>query len=214
MMKAYLLTIISVLVACSAVHAGKVQCAMLIYGGVHTSRCFSDEFLSVAQRETSIATERRFKTVKLSSDELFDFPFVIMTGEKDFRFTSKERENLRRYLEDGGFLLASAGCSSETFRDAFLREMKAVFPDQEFVDLPKDSPIFRTVYTIDKLKLKSPTEEPKLTSMEIGGKTVVIFSPHGLNNTANTEGCCCCGGNEVKNSLEVNVNVLAYALLY
>jgi hypothetical protein len=35
-----------------------------------------------------------------------------------------------------------------------------------------------------------------------------------LNNTANAPGCCCCGGNEIKNSMEVNVNILAYALLY
>ena len=70
-----------------AVQAASIQCANLIYGGTQTSRCFSDEFLSAVQRETTISTERRFKTVKLSSDELFKYPFTIMTGEKDFNFT-------------------------------------------------------------------------------------------------------------------------------
>ncbi|MEM6884929.1 MAG: DUF4159 domain-containing protein [Verrucomicrobiota bacterium] len=199
----------------SSTQAGsKVRCAMLIYGGTHTSRCFSDEFLSVAQKETTIATERRFKTVKLDADELFEYPFVVMTGEGEFHFTSKERENLKKYLENGGFLLASAGCSSDKFKQAFVREMKAVLPDNELTDMGMDSPIFRTVYTIESLVLKSPVGTPKLQALEIGGKTVVVFSPHGLNDTANTEGCCCCGGNEIKNSLQVNVNILAYALLY
>src|SRR5688500_4091131 len=100
---------------CSIALADGVQCGNLIYGGTQTSRCFSDEFLSAVQRETTIQTERRFRAVKLASDELFDFPFVVMTGEADFQLTSKERENLKRYLENGGFLLASAGCSSSKF---------------------------------------------------------------------------------------------------
>ena len=36
-----------------------IQCANLIYGGMHTSRCFSDEFLNAAQKQTTVATERR-----------------------------------------------------------------------------------------------------------------------------------------------------------
>ena len=63
---------------------GAIQCGMLIYSGTKTSRCFSDEFLSTVQQKTSIATERRFKFVKLGTDELFSFPFVVMTGEGDF----------------------------------------------------------------------------------------------------------------------------------
>jgi len=71
---------------------GAVQCGNLIYAGTKTSECFSDEFLSNVQQKTSIATERRFKPVKLSSEELFKFPFVIMTGEEDFNLTKKERK--------------------------------------------------------------------------------------------------------------------------
>ena len=35
-----------------------------------------------------------------------------------------------------------------------------------------------------------------------------------MNDTAHTEGCCCCGGNEIQNSMEINANILAYALLH
>jgi hypothetical protein len=191
-----------------------IQCANLIYGGTHTSRCFSDEFLSAVQRETTIKTERRFKSVKLSSEDLFKYPFVIMTGEADFHFTTKERENLKTYLTSGGFLLASAGCSNKDWDRAFRREMRAVFTTNLLHEISMDHPIFRTVHQIDKLDLHHAGEEPKLQGIEQGGKIVVIYSPHGLNDTAHVEGCCCCGGNEIENAMEVNVNVFVYALMH
>lgn len=194
--------------------ASSIQCANLIYGGTHTSRCFSDEFLSAAQRETTIVTERRFKSVKLSDEELFEFPFVVMTGEKDFRLTERERANLKRYLENGGFLLASAGCSSKAFDEAFRREIRAVFPEKSLEALAMENPIFRTVYQIENLELQRPAEPAQLLGLEHNGKVVAVYSSHGLNDSANAPGCCCCGGNEIKNAMEVNVNILAYALLY
>jgi hypothetical protein len=42
----------------------------------------------------------------------------------------------------------------------------------------------------------------------------VLYSQDGLNDTAHTHGCCCCGGNEITNCAQINVNVLAYALTY
>lgn len=193
---------------------GAVQCANLIYGGVNTSRCFSDEFLSGVQRGTSIATERRFKSVKLGSDELFRFPFVVMTGESDFRLTKQERENLKRYLTSGGFLLASAGCSSKEWDKAFRREIRLALEDKKLDPIPMTHPLFQTVKEITTLELRHAAEKPQLEGMEHDGKIVLVYSPHGLNDTAHTEGCCCCGGNEIVNSMDVNVNILVYALLH
>jgi hypothetical protein len=193
---------------------GAVQCANLIYGGINTSRCFSDEFLSAVQRGTSIATERRFKSVKLGSDELFRFPFVVMTGESDFRLTHQERDNLKRYLTSGGFLLASAGCSSKEWDHAFRREIHMALGDQKLVPIPMSHPIFKTVKEITSLELRHAAGKPQLEGLEHDGKIVLVYSPHGLNDTAHTEGCCCCGGNEIVNSMDVNVNIFVYALLH
>ncbi len=193
---------------------GAIQCANLIYGGTHTSRCFSDEFLSSVQRETTIATERRFKSVKLSSDELFKYPFVMITGESSFRFTAAERQNMKKYLTSGGFLLASAGCSNKDWDRSFRREMKAIFDKDVLEKIEMDHPIFRTVSDIKELKLHHAAEPARLEGVARGGKLVVVYSPHGLNDTTHTQGCCCCGGNEIENSLQVNVNILVYALLH
>lgn len=193
---------------------GAVECGNLIYAGTRTSKCFSDEFLTTVQQKTSISTERRFKTVKLADEELFKIPFVIMTGEGDFNLTTKERENLKRYLENGGFLLASASCSNKPWSTAFEREIKSIFGNDALKDIPGDHEIFRTIFTVKDMKLSHSGPESMLRGMTHNGKIVVVYSTEGLNDTSHTEGCCCCGGNEIQNSMEINANILAYALLH
>ena len=191
-----------------------MQCANLIYAGTKTSTCFSDEFLSTVQQKTSIVTERRFKAVKLATDELFKFPFVIMTGEGDFSLTPKERGNLKKYLENGGFLLASAGCSNQEWDAAFRREFRQLYGATALQAIPQDHAMFRTIFPIEDLKLSKSAGESSLLGYTRGGKLVVVYSPDGLNNSSNAHGCCCCGGNEIRNALEINANILAYALLH
>lgn len=193
---------------------GAVECGNLIYAGTQTSKCFSDEFLTTVQQKTSIATERRFKAVKLSGDELFKIPFVIMTGEGDFHLPVKERENLKRYLENGGFLLASASCSSEPWSVAFEREIKRIFGNDALKEIPMDHEIFRTIFTIKELKLAKSAGYSKLKGLTLNGKIVAVYSADGLNDTNHAQGCCCCGGNEIQNAMEINANILAYALLH
>ena len=188
-----------------------VTCANLIYAGTLKSVCFSEKFLSAVARDTTINTARKFKPVKLAGEEIFQYPFALMTGEGSFTLTEVERTNLRRYLERGGFLLASAGCSSKQWDESFRREMQVVFEDRALEALPMDHEIFRTIYTIKKLKTHGA--EAHLEGLTIGGKVVLIYSPDGLNDTSTMHGCCCCGGNEIANSQQVNANILAYALL-
>ena len=75
-------------------------------------------------------------------------------------------------------------------------------------------PLFRTVFQIEKLDLAKSSGTAALEGIDINGKLVCVYSRHGLNDTQNSSGCCCCGGNEIRNSLEVNVNIVAYALLH
>ena len=53
-----------------------------------------------------------------------------------------------------------------------------------------------------------------LRGITLNGKIVLLYSPDGLNDSSNAEGCCCCGGNEIQNAMEINANILAYALLH
>ena len=81
-----------------------------------------------------------------------------------------------------------------------------------------DHPIFHTVFDIRSIRLKKGGTT-QLEGLTIEDKIVLIYSPEGLNDTANAgrngqRQCCCCGGNEIKNSHEINVNIFTYALTH
>lgn len=192
--------------------AGIVQVANLIYAGTKSSKCFADHFLVEAEKKSSISTSRRFHAVKLCSEELFDFPLAIMTGEGTFQLTGRERENLRTYIGRGGFLLASAGCSSREWDRSFRSEMATLFSGSSLKTLEMNHGVFHTVFDIDELKAKHGKPRA-LEGIAVDGRLGVAYSQDGLNDTAHTQGCCCCGGNELTNAVKINVNILAYALV-
>lgn len=77
--------------------------------------------------------------VEVGSPQLFSYPFVYMTGHGNVHFTSAEAANLRNYLLSGGFLHIDDNYGLEPF---VRREMKKVFPELEFVELPFDHPVY------------------------------------------------------------------------
>jgi len=190
-----------------------VKCANLIYAGSKSSVCFSDKFLATVGRETNIASDKKFTPVKVSATELFDYPFAIMTGEGAFTLPEQERKNLKSYLTRGGFLLASAGCSSADWDRSFRREVKQMFPDRTLKKIAMDHALFKTIYDINGIKLKNGGTT-QLEGLEMEGRIVLIYSAEGLNDTPNVKGCCCCGGNEIKNCHEINANIFAYSLTH
>ncbi len=190
-----------------------VQVANLIYDRVKSSVCFSDNFLREAAQNTKVSTSRRFHPTKLTSRDVFKFPFVIMTGEGVFTLPEEERKNLADYLKGGGFLLASPGCSSPDWDRAFRSEIAKVLPDRPLKALGMEHPVFHTVKDIATIQVRHGTPHP-LEGIEIDGRLAVVYSSDGLNDTAHVTGCCCCGGNEITNCIDINVNILVYALTH
>lgn len=81
--------------------------------------------------------------VEAGSPDLFNYPFVHMTGHGNVVFTDEEARNLRRYLLGGGFLHIDDNYGM----DAYVRsEMKKVFPELDFVEIPFDHPLYRQAY--------------------------------------------------------------------
>ncbi len=78
-------------------------------------------------------------TVEVGSSEIFNYPFVHLTGHGNVVFSPAEVENLRNYLIGGGFLHISDNYGM----DKFIRpQMKKVFPELDFVELPFNHPIY------------------------------------------------------------------------
>ncbi|MBN1972392.1 MAG: DUF4159 domain-containing protein [Sedimentisphaerales bacterium] len=197
-----------------------LKCANLIYAGSKSSVCFSSKFLEAVKRETNCEPETDFTPVRLAKEDMFKFPFAVMTGEGEFTLLDKERQMLKSYLTRGGFLLASAGCSSIEWDRSFRKEINRIFPDNKLRKITMSHSIFHTIFEIKAITLKNGGTA-QLEGLEIDGKIVLIYSPEGLNDTANAgkkgstgSQCCCCGGNEIKNSQEINVNIFTYALTH
>lgn len=87
--------------------------------------------------------EKEYQTIEVGNIDLFNFPFVHMTGHGNVIFSDAEAENLRNYLIAGGFLLISDNYGMDKY---VRREMKKVFPKLEFVELPFSHPIYHSKY--------------------------------------------------------------------
>lgn len=87
--------------------------------------------------------ETDIPTVEVGSPEIFNYPFVHMTGHGNVVFSSAEAENLRTYLIAGGFLHIDDNYGM----DPYVRPaMQKVFPELTFVELPFTHPIFHQHY--------------------------------------------------------------------
>jgi hypothetical protein len=102
--------------------------------------------------------------ITADSDELLGFPFLFMTGHKLVRFSDKERERLRQYVERGG-LLFSDDCNHDIaglYAVSFEQEMRTVFPDPGTLDkLPNQHPLYTSFFQYP--------EGPPQTAHELNG---------------------------------------------
>ncbi len=209
-----LLSLLTRSLAEDATKGAVVQCANLVYAVNKSSVCFSDRFLHRLELETNVRTDSKFQRVTLESNDLYKYPFSIMTGEGGFSLTPKERLQFKYYVKHGGFVLASAGCSDPQWTRSFRNEMTKIFPGEKLKSVPSNHPIYKTVYEIKKVETTHAHHSSQLEALTEDGNIVVIFSPDGLNDTAHAENCCCCGGDEVDMSENMNVNILSYALFH
>jgi hypothetical protein len=86
-------------------------------------------------------------TIEIGSPEIFSFPFVHLTGHGNIILSESEATNLRIYLEAGGFLHTDDNYGLDEY---FRREMKKVFPNKEFIELPPSHPIFHQKYDFNE----------------------------------------------------------------
>jgi hypothetical protein len=99
--------------------------------------------LKFINANTNIKVNPEYKFVDLSTDEIFSYPFLFMTGHGNIIFTNDEAARLRKYLEYGGFLFID---DDYGFDKAVRREMKKVFPNNDFIELPYSHGIYNIVY--------------------------------------------------------------------
>ena len=99
--------------------------------------------LSEIRKRTSLPVRDREQVVALTSPDLWDVPFLHMTGHGNVLFSDEEVAILRKYLENGGFLHADDNYGMD---ESFRREIARVFPDHPLVEVPLGHPVYRIVY--------------------------------------------------------------------
>lgn len=99
--------------------------------------------LEYLRKHTAINVRPQFEYVELTSDNVFNFPLLFLTGHGDFNLTETEAKRLRAYLDTGGFLYIDDDYGLDT---AVRREMRKVFPEQQFRELPFSHPLYHSYY--------------------------------------------------------------------
>ncbi len=93
--------------------------------------------------EIKTAIQPKPQTVTPGSTDIFQFPFVHMTGHGNVYFSDEEAANLKKYLESGGFLHIDDNYGMNQY---LRKELKKVFPDRELQELPASHPIFSNAF--------------------------------------------------------------------
>jgi len=132
--------------------------------------------LRFAQRQSSLDAEAAYNAVEVGSEQLFSYPFLFLTGHGNISFSERDVKNLRTYLENGGFLYADDDYGMDR---SFRREMKKVFPDQEFAELPFTHRLYQTPFGFPGGPPKTHAHDekpPKGYGLFVKGRMVVFYT--------------------------------------
>lgn len=137
-----------ILLACvlNSMAQSSLKIAKLKYGGGgdwYANKTSLPNLIRFGNSELKMNINPVEDVVEVGSADLFTYPFVHMTGHGNVVFTDAEARNLRNYLLAGGFLHIDDNYGLDPF---IRREMKKVFPELSFVELPFDHQIYHLKY--------------------------------------------------------------------
>jgi hypothetical protein len=134
---------------------GSYQLAVLKYkggGDWYANPTSVPNLVKFCNKEMGMQINPEVATVETNSPDLFNYPWVHMTGHGNVVFSAADAENLRTYLMAGGFLHIDDNYGM----DPFVRpQMKKVFPELDFIELPFNHPVYHQQF-------KFPNGLPKI----------------------------------------------------
>ncbi|MEJ7768215.1 MAG: DUF4159 domain-containing protein [Chitinophagaceae bacterium] len=132
-------------------------------GDWDTDQRMPSNLLNSLLEYTSIPFRSQEKIVDLASNELFQSPFCYLSGHKLVQFNSSERNNFKKYIENGGFVFAD-DCNHDIdglFARSFESQMAALFGAGALKKIPNNHKLYRSFFQFDK--------GPPTTSFELNG---------------------------------------------
>lgn len=140
--------LLSIVFMSSAFNSGpKIKLALLKYNGGgdwYANPTALTNLSDFCNQNLKTNLDNDYATVEVGSLDIFNYPFLHMTGHGNVVFNDQEAENLRYYLIGGGFLHIDDNYGM----DPFVRPaIKKVFPELKMIEVPFDHPIYNQNYT-------------------------------------------------------------------
>jgi hypothetical protein len=162
----------------NALCQGSYQLAVLKYNGggdYYANPTALPNLIQFCNTNLGTTIDKDVPYVEVGSPDLFMYPYVHMTGHGNVVFSAAESENLRIYLEAGGFLHIDDNYGM----DEFIRiELKKVFPNNELVELPFNHEIFHQNYDFNGLPKihEHDGKRPQAFGIIINGRLVCLYT--------------------------------------
>lgn len=145
-----ILLLITVVIASSFQTDYSIKIAKLKYDGGgdwYGNRTALPNLAKFCNENLKTSINPQDEVVEAASAEIFNYPYVYMTGHGNVLFNAKDAANMRKYLLAGGFLHIDDNYGL----DKYIRpEMKKIFPELDFVELPFNHPIYNQRYNFPK----------------------------------------------------------------
>lgn len=127
--------------------AGSVKIALVKYNGGgdwYANPTSLPNLIRFCNQQLGTSIYPEPATIDLGNSEIFNYPFLHLTGHGNIVLSAREMENLRNYLLAGGFLHVDDNYGLD---EHFRREIKRVFPEKSLQEIPLTHPIYREKYS-------------------------------------------------------------------
>ena len=175
----FLILTLSMVLSLSGEPLAPMTIARLKYDGGgdwYSNQGSLENLMRFIEKNTGLDMAERQAVVEPGSPELFQYSYLYMNGHGNIHFSDEDIRRLRHYLENGGFLHADDNYGMD---HSFRREMKRIFPDKDWVELPFDHPIYHQKFDFSK-GLPKIHEHDNKPAQGLGlfhqGKLVVFYT--------------------------------------
>ncbi len=169
--------------------------------------------LAFVDSNTPIKTMQKEVKIKLTDNNANHYPYYYLTGHGNIKFTNNEIISLREILSNGGFLHADDNYGMDK---SFRREIKKLYPNKDFMELPHTHPIFSSFYEFENglPKIHEHDNRPPQALAIFENQRIVILYTYESDLGDGWEDAAVHNNSEEKRelALKMGVNIIYFAL--